>query len=178
MPRLQKIGPEQATGKTREIYDGLIGKMGKVINIFQGMGNSAAVLQAYLNIGGALDAGELSAGEREVIALAISRANDCAYCEAAHTVIAGMAGIDGDEALNIRKGRASDPKHAALAAFALAVQNTRGYVSDEQLAAIRAAGYGDGAITEAVLVVAQTLFTNFFNHVNETEIDFPDVPAV
>ena len=54
MPRLKVVEPAQATGKTRELYDGLQKKMGKVVNIFQGMGNSPAALNAYLSMSSAV----------------------------------------------------------------------------------------------------------------------------
>ena len=178
MPRLNVVEPEQATGKTKELYDGIVANIGKVLTIFKGMGNSPAALNAYLSLGGALQEGELTGAEQETIALTISQANDCRYCQAAHTAIAAGFGIDGDEAVRIRKGEATDSKIRALSEFVLAVQKTTGYATDAQLAAVRAAGYSDGAIAEAVAVIAQTTFTNFFNHVNETEIDFPVVPVI
>ena len=53
MPRIKPVAAEAATGKTKELYDGLQKKMGKVVNIFQLMGNSPAVLDAYLQFSGA-----------------------------------------------------------------------------------------------------------------------------
>ena len=60
MPRLATITPEKAEGATKEIYGDLQSKMGKVVNIFQGMGNSSAALNAYLSMSGALKKGDLS----------------------------------------------------------------------------------------------------------------------
>jgi alkylhydroperoxidase family enzyme len=104
--------------------------------------------------------------------------NDCHYCLAAHTVVASMAGVDAEEAVKIRKAEPTDSKHAALIAFVKAVLDTKGYVSDVQLQAIREAGYTDGQIVEIIGGIAQNTFTNLFNHVNDTEIDFPAAPAL
>lgn len=51
----------------------------------------------------------------------------------------------------------------------------RGFVSDDDVAAVRAAGHDDGAIAEIVAHVVANIFTNYVNHVAETEIDFPKV---
>ncbi len=37
------------------------------------------------------------------------------------------------------------------------------------------AGFGDDAIAEIVAGVALNIFTNYFNHVADTDIDFPQV---
>lgn len=176
MPRLTIVERETATGAAKELLDGVHANIGKVPNIFKSMVNSPGVLQAYFGINENLDGAELSLAEREAIALVVSRHNDCNYCQAAHTAIAAGAGIDADEALNIRRGAASDPKVKALTDFALAVIQNKGFVSDADLGEVRSAGCTDGGIAEVVLVVAQTVFTNFFNHVNETEMDFPAIP--
>jgi hypothetical protein len=51
-------------------------------------------------------------------------------------------------------------------------------VSDADLASFRKAGYGDGHVAEVVACYALNVFTNYFNHVNDTAIDFPAAPAI
>jgi alkylhydroperoxidase family enzyme len=53
--------------------------------------------------------------------------------------------------------------------------STKGFVSDDDLADVRAAGYDDGEIGEIVAAVALNTFTNYFNSVGETQLDFPAV---
>src|SRR6266550_4090265 len=48
-------------------------------------------------------------------------------------------------------------------------------ISDEDYAAIKAAGYSDAQLVEISLAFATTVFTNVFNRINDTEIDFPAV---
>ena len=74
-------------------------------------------------------------------------------------------------------GRSTDPKLAAILAFARAVVAKRGWVSDAELAAARAAGLGDTEVTEIVAIVVGNILTNYFNHVAGTEVDFPLVRA-
>ena len=44
--------------------------------------------------------------------------------------------------------------------------------------AVRNAGFGDGEIAEMVAVVCLNLFTNYFNHVAQTDLDFPEAPKI
>jgi alkylhydroperoxidase family enzyme len=46
-------------------------------------------------------------------------------------------------------------------------------VADGDIDALHAAGFDDGAIAEVVAQVALNVFTNYFNHVARTDIDFP-----
>ncbi len=74
-------------------------------------------------------------------------------------------------------GESQDGQTRAALQFARAVVEKRGQVSDEDLDDVRAAGYGDPQIAEIVAVVALNIFTNYFNHVAATDIDFPVVDA-
>ena len=48
----------------------------------------------------------------------------------------------------------------------------------EDIDQLRASGFSDGEITEIIANVALNLFTNYFNHVAGTEVDFPAAPAL
>ena len=178
MPRLHQIAPEAATGKAKELLDAVKGKLGLVPNITRAMANSPAVLEGYLGLSGALGKGSLSAKSREQIALAVGQANQCDYCLAAHSAIGKMVGLTPDQILDSRRGTAIDPKTDAVIRFARKVVDERGQVSDADIAEVRAAGLDDGAIAEVVANVALNIFTNYFNHVAETDIDFPKVEPI
>jgi hypothetical protein len=93
-----------------------------------------------------------------------------------HRLIAGnLAKIPPDEIELNRAGRSSDPKRQAAVAFARALIETRGKVSDAQFAAVRDAGWTDGNIVEMIALTAQFLLTNFMNNAVQTPIDFPEV---
>jgi uncharacterized peroxidase-related enzyme len=173
MSRLHQIAPEAANGKAKELLDAVKGKLGLVPNMTRAMANSPAVLEAYLGFSGALSKGSLSNKSREQIALAVGQANECDYCLAAHSTIGKMVGLTKDQILDSRRGTAIDPKTDALIRFARKLVDERGRVSDADVAEVRAAGLDDGAIAEVVANVALNIFTNYFNHVGETDIDFP-----
>jgi AhpD family alkylhydroperoxidase len=113
-----------------------------------------------------------------LIALSVGQANNCGYCVAAHTAIGAGAGLSADQILAARRGSVADAKHDALVKFTLALHEKRGFVSDADLASFRKAGYGDGHVAEVVACYALNVFTNYFNHVNDTAIDFPAAPAI
>jgi uncharacterized peroxidase-related enzyme len=177
MPRLTPVDPATATGKAKELFDGPL--KGKHINIFKSMANSPAALNFYLQGAGALEDAKLSAAEREVIALAIAQENSCDYCLAAHTAIGKMSGLSEDQTVGARQGSIKDnSRYNALAKFTKALSEKKGFVSDEDVSTFRAAGFGDAEIAETVATYAHNFFTNIFNHVNGTTVDFPAPPKI
>jgi alkylhydroperoxidase family enzyme len=81
-----------------------------------------------------------------------------------------------DALKQIRDGQASgDAKRDALIRFVRKLAQSSGTVSAEDFAAIKAAGYSDAQLVEISLAFATTVFTNVFNRINDTEIDFPSV---
>jgi AhpD family alkylhydroperoxidase len=178
MPRLNVVTPALATGATKDLYDAITRALGGVPNIYQGVGNSAPALGAVLGIGEALKRGQLTAAEAEAIKLVVSQTYDCTYCLAAHTLLGKKAGLSDEDAVNIRRGFSGQPKIAALVSFVTAVIQPAARLSDGALHAIKAAGYNDAQITEALLVIAQTVFTTLFNRVHQTPLDFPAAPSL
>ncbi|MFK7820652.1 MAG: carboxymuconolactone decarboxylase family protein [Planctomycetaceae bacterium] len=178
MPRLTVVEPDQAADDVKQIYNGLEAKMGKVINIFKGMGNSSAALNAYLSMSGALKQGELLPDDREIIYLAVSEMNGCEYCVAAHTMISQKSGMTDNQILAARRWEAEEPKHQALLNFVRQVIDKKGFVSDEELTAVRDAGYSDGQIAETIAFIGLATYSNLFNHVFDTPLDFPEVPKL
>jgi uncharacterized peroxidase-related enzyme len=175
MARLQALSPDKATGKTKELFTAIEGKLGMVPNMMRTMGNSSAVLEGYLNLSGALGGGTLGAKTGELIALAVSESNKCDYCLSAHTFI-GTNLVKVDETLNAaRSGNAADTKTDAILKFAQKLVNKRGLVSETDVELIKSAGVTEGEVGEIVGHVALNVFTNYFNNTAKTNIDFPVV---
>ncbi len=177
MPRLTPIDPAHAEGKAKILLDGVRKKYGMVPNLLATLAHAPAALEAYLGLGQALSRGSLDARTREAIALTVAGENGCDYCASAHTAAGGRLGIAAAELGANLEGRSSDPRVAATLRFARAVVVERGWVGDDELVQVRAAGLGDREITEVVAAVAASIFTNYFNHVAKTEIDFPAVTS-
>ena len=177
MQRLTAVDPAAADPKARQLLDGVAKALGMTPNMFKTMAASPALLDAYVGFNKALSAGKLSPKVREQIALTLAGANGCDYCASAHTLLGKHAGVAAEDLLAGLRGHAHDPKVEAALQFAQAVNRTKGQVSDDEIARIRAAGYDDGEIAEIVGHVALNVLTNSFNNVAATEIDFPVVHA-
>jgi uncharacterized peroxidase-related enzyme len=166
---------EAAPAASQPILEAVKAQLGVVPNLFRLAANSPAALAGLTSLNGALGKA-LDLKTRERIALAVAEVNGCEYCLAAHSYIGvNMAKLSPEEVALNRKGGSSDPKAEAAVRFAKLVAETRGKVSDADLAAVRAAGFSDGQIVEIVAVTAENLFTNFLNNVARTDVDFPAV---
>lgn len=152
--------------------------LGFAPNHYRLMAISPSALGGWASLMGALSK-TLDLRTREGIALAVSEANGCDYCVAAHSYVAGnLAKILSEEIQLNRKGRSCDPRREAAVAFAKALVETRGKVSDAQFAAVRGAGWTDANVVEMIALTAQFQLTNFLNNAVGTPIDFPEVDPV
>jgi len=71
-----------------------------------------------------------------------------------------------------------DPKLAALLALAREVAGNVGHVQDGTWQATLDAGWTDAQLTEVAVHVSLNLFTNYFNHLVQTELDLPAAPGI
>ena len=177
MPRLKAIEAAEAEPKAKALLEGVQKKLGMTPNLMRTMANSPAVLEAYLGFRNALGAGVLSPKLREQIALTVSELNGCHYCLSAHSALGRMVGLSEEEIADSRRGVSPDRKTEAVLQFARKVVTERGWVSDDDVTSLRAAGTSDAEISEVVAHVAVNIFSNYFNHVADTEVDFPEVEA-
>lgn len=149
-------------------------QIGSVPNLFRVVSNSPAALEGYLGLNAALGKGTLPAATRERVALAVAEINACDYCLSAHSFMGkNLAKLDEAEILANRGGHSNDPKADAAVHFAAQVTKARGHVSDDDLRAVKMAGYDDAQVVEIVLHVALNTWTNYINSVAQTVIDFP-----
>ena len=175
MSRLTPITDDAATPAATELFSAIKAKVGAVPNLYRVMANEPAVLAANLGLGEALGNGVFDQKTREAIALVTAGANNCDYCASAHTAISKSLKVDDAEIAARLRGQSSDPKIQAILTFAKAVVETRGFVSDADLAAAREAGLTEGEIVETVANVVANIFTNYITHIADTDIDFPVV---
>jgi uncharacterized peroxidase-related enzyme len=175
MQRIKALELNQAPLASKTLLEAVQKQIGMVPNIFKTIAHSPAALQFALGQSAALSTGVLSASLREQIALVAAGTNSCDYCASAHTLMGKGAGLEAAEMTRNLVGQSSDAKTQAALAFAKTVVEAHGQVSDEQLKAVRLAGYNDAEIVEIVANVVANIFTNYFNHIAGTVIDFPHV---
>jgi AhpD family alkylhydroperoxidase len=119
----------------------------------------------------------LDAKTRHTIALAVSEADGCEYCLSLHTAGSLQGGMSFEDIDLARAGSSVDPRRAAVARFTHRVIETRGHVTDADLAAVRGAGYTDPQILAIVTLAVRALMTNYINNVNKTTLDIPTPAA-
>lgn len=171
---------ESAPAGSRPMLEAVKKQLGVAPNLFRMVGTSPTALEGYLGLSAALGKGDLPAPTRERIALAVAEINGCSYCLSAHTYLGkNIAKLDDAEMNANRKGTSNDPKADAAVRFAAKVVKNRGHVSDDDLHAVKLAGYDDAQVIEIVMHVALNTWTNYINEVARTEVDFPVVlPSV
>jgi len=175
MQRITAIDPAESTGKVKQLLNGVQSVLGMTPNLMKTLASSPTALEGYLTLSKTLSAGSLDDKFREQAALAVAQANSCECCLSAHSAIGKMVGLTTDEIFASRESHSADAKRGAGLKFAQEIVVRRGELPDTSIAAVRAAGYTDGEIAEIVLNVAINIFTNYFNHVAQTEVDFPRV---
>ncbi len=175
MSRITTPAVESATGATAEVYAQIKKAAGSVPNTYAAIGAlEPAALKVMLQAEAVLAAGTLSKQDRESVKLIVSEVAGCHYCVAAHSLLGKLAGLKPETLKQIRVGQSTgDPKRDALARFVRTLVKTSGEISDEEFSAIKAAGYTDAQLVDISLAIAVITFTNVFNRINDTTIDYP-----
>ena len=173
MQRFNLIDPAQATGRSKELLERTQTQLGRVPNLYKAMANSAAALDGYLSFRGALVQGKLTAALREQIALLTAALNACEYCVSAHAFRGQKLGLSPEELALNQTAVANDVKTHAALVFVKALMAKHGAIDSEEFAALKAAGWSDEEMGEIVAHVGLNVFSNYFNHVAQPELDFP-----
>jgi uncharacterized peroxidase-related enzyme len=172
MSRLNVLPAEEPSADVRGTLDQVEAQFGFVPNMFTMLASNPTVLDLVMTVQTKASR-LLDARTRHTIALAVSEADGCDYCLALHTAGALKGGMSVEDIELARAGSSVDPKRAAVARFAQRVIETRGRVSNADLAAVQGAGYTDPQILAIVTLVVRALLTNYLNNVNLTDVDIP-----
>lgn len=163
---------DTAPDASRPLLQGAQKAFGFVPNLIGVLAESPAVAEAYLTLSQIFDKSSLTAVERQVAILAISRYNECDYCIAAHSVIGSMQKVPADVIQAIRDDQPIvDAKLEALRVFATALVDKRGWLAEGDTSAFLAAGYNKAQILEIVLAASFKTLSNYANHLAETPLD-------
>jgi uncharacterized peroxidase-related enzyme len=141
-------------------------------NLLAVMAEAPALVKAYTTLSKIFDETSFTPAERQIVLLATSFENECAYCMAAHSAIAGMQKVPQEVINAIRAGKPiADGKLEALRRLTAAVVSSRGWPSEADLTAFHAAGYSKSQALEVVLGVGVKTLSNYANHIAETPLD-------
>lgn len=164
----------EVSSNNQALFDNLEKAVGFVPNLFATYAYSENALQNYLSLSGAKTS--LKAKEKEVVNLAVSQANECLYCLAAHTAIGKMNGFNDDQILEFRAGKSStDPKLNALAALAKNITEQKGATTDDALQNFFNAGWTKENLIDTIVLVGDKTTSNYLHKTTNVPVDFPVV---
>lgn len=158
---------ETAPSRSQPLLAGIKNAFGFVPNLFAVFAESPAALQGALAMAEAFSKSTLSPAEQQLVALAVSEANDCQFCVAAHSTIAKHAAKVDPASVDATRAREplADPRLDALVIFTRSVVEQRGFVADAEVAAFMEAGYTKAQVIEVLLGVGMKTFNNYVDHV-------------
>jgi uncharacterized peroxidase-related enzyme len=161
--------PESAPEAAREALAQLEARVGFIPNLAATLAESPIALQGFGGLQGTLRRTSLRALEREVVGVAVSHENACAYSIAAHSTFAAAAGAAPEVVAALRAGEPlPEPRLEALRTFAAELIRSRGRADVE---ALLAAGYSRGQVLEAIGQAGYTTFANLVANALDTPVD-------
>ena len=145
---------------------------GRLPGLHKVLAESPQAYEAYQFLHKIFTETDFDADELTVVWQSINVEHECHYCVPAHTGIAKMMKVSDDitEALRNETPLPSD-KLEALRTFTVQMVRGRGNVTQDQMDAFFAAGYGHRAVLDVILGLAQKTMSNYVNHVAQTPVD-------
>tara|TARA_A100000171_G_scaffold52838_1_gene73529 strand:- start:10164 stop:10697 length:534 start_codon:yes stop_codon:yes gene_type:complete len=167
----------ELSDSNQKIYDGVMGQLGFVPNIYTYMAKHPNALADYLAFIGRKSS--LKNKEKEAISLVVSQINGCHYCQSAHTALGKMNGFTEEEILELRAGGASfDSKLDALVKLVVSITTNRGKTDQEVVENFFKAGYSENEFIDTTFVIADKFITNFIAITTGIAIDFPIAKSI
>ncbi len=147
-------------------------EVGFVPNLAAAMAESPALIETFVTVRKILARSAFAPVERETISLAVSVANDCSYCIAAHSTFAKMAGMPDVSLDALRAGASpSDARLAALAEYTRHLLANRGHATEDAKDAFVRAGFTRAQLLEVIAVIAFTTIANYAHNITHCAID-------
>ena len=162
--------PENTTGHTRELLEGIRKNYGYIPNLFAYMAEAPTTVEAYLALNDLVARGSLPASQQQVALLAASVENECEFCSVAHCAIGKMKGAHVQTLHALAShSEIADAGDRALVTFTQAVVSQRGRPSEAEIQAFLGAGFTRQQILEVILIVSIKTLSNYINHLTKPE---------
>ncbi|CAK4074640.1 carboxymuconolactone decarboxylase family protein [Vibrio sp. 16] len=163
---------ESAPEESKAILQGAQQNMGAVPNLLATLAESPETLKAYNQLHAHFANSSFTAEELTVVWQTINVEHECRYCVPAHTLIANSMKVDENITQALRDGTLlPTDKLQALHDFTLSMVRARGNVTQADLEAFYAAGYGQQQVLEVILGLSQKVISNYVNHAAKTPLD-------
>lgn len=168
---------DEVSASNQAIFDNLKANFGTVPNLYATLAHSEHALGSYLALQNSKSS--ITGKAREVVNLVVSEVNGCEYCLAAHTVIGGMNGLNDQQILEIRRGRASfDVKLDALAQLVKNIAVNRGHADEALVKAFFSAGWTKENLVDVIVTIGDKTVTNYLHATTQVPVDFPAAPKL
>jgi uncharacterized peroxidase-related enzyme len=165
---VNEIEPAQAGPELKEIYRNLEQGLGFLPHYFMSLGAKPKVIEAQLAMDDAIMSdGALTKLVKEQVAVVVSSINSSSYCVKFHMELLRRFGIDRAMERKLTTDYESgpfEPKVIALFRFAEKLTKKPDDIQEEDIAAVKAAGWNDDAVRELVLTVA------YFGYINRVSL--------
>lgn len=171
---LPAVDIQSADAAQRALLDQALRQVGFIPNMYARMAHVPALLETYLHGYGLFrKTSGFRPAEQEVVFLAISMANGCDYCAAAHSMMAEKVSKVSPEVLQaIRNHEAvPDPRLSALHALCTDMVTTQGRPRAEVVQAFLNAGFEQQHLLWVILAIGVKTLSNFSNQAFGTPLD-------
>lgn len=172
MSRFEQYTTTNAPDGSRPLLQAVEQSLGFVPNLYATFAESPALFEGVLALEKSLENGSLTKVERQLVKIAVSTENECTYCVAAHSTLAGMLKARPEVVAAIRSGApVPDAKLEALVRFARAAVRARGFVPASDVADFFAAGYTKAELLEVVGHVGLKTLHNYVHALTNAPLD-------
>lgn len=161
---------ENSTGEAQQTLQAIDKKYGFVPNLFAYMAEAPYTIEAYSLLNDLLAKTDLTPAQQQVGLLAVSTFNQCDFCKVAHQAF-GKVSHSNPQTLTaiVEGGTIEDAKDKALVDMVVAILDSRGWVSDDQLQAFFDAGFNKRNVYDLILIVTIKTLSNYANHLSKPE---------
>ncbi|HBR56702.1 MAG TPA: peroxidase [Blastocatellia bacterium] len=166
MAFIRVINEHEAEGRLKEIYDDLVEKRGKIAEVHKIQSLNPETIVNHMDLYMSIMFGQspLKRVQREMIAVIVSAANRCVYCQAHHAAAVNHYWKDEGRVGLLRSDYTQldlSPLDRRLCDYARALTISPGEDTEKAfIAPLRDSGLDDRGILDATLVIA------YFNFVN------------
>jgi len=163
---------DTAPADSKELLGKSLKAFGRIPGLHGVMASAPGLLEGYQKLHELFVNSSFDKEELTVVWQTINVEHECHYCVPAHTGIALMMEVDPalTEALRNSESMPTE-KLQALHDTTLAMVRSRGNLTEEEVKAFYAAGYGERQLLEIILGLSQKVMSNYVNHIAETPVD-------
>lgn len=177
MSIISTVTLEQARGKVAEVYGKIQQMIGRVPNAFQLYSSSPVLLEQQMQqIAYYMQHPTLSFPLLAMVRMLVSQHNDCQYCVGFNEgMLMQMAGLTPEQVAATRSNPADAPlpdKDKAMLLFVLKATKTPKMVEKSDLDQLRALGWSDGDIMDAVYHGARNVAVDIVFNAFKIDNDF------